>query len=84
MKYLDLYESFKHSVRKYFTEEEIKHYSKLWGFLNIRYANNPFFSSIYNQMTTKKSLTQKQWSELEYLLKNGRSKYEAGILPKNN
>ena len=66
------------------TDEEIKYYSKLWSFLNIRHANNPFFSKLYNQMTTKKSLTQNQWSELEYLLKNGRSKYEAGILPRNN
>lgn len=84
MKNLEIYENFQSGERKNFTDEEIRYYSKLWSFLNIRYANNPFFSSLYNKMTTKKSLTQKQWSELEYLLKNGRSKYEAGILPKNN
>lgn len=84
MKNLEIYENFQTDGRKYFTDEEIKRCSKLWSFLNIKYANNPFFSNLYNQMMTKKSLTQKQWSELDYLLKNGRSKYEAGILPKNN
>ena len=84
MKNLEIYENFQPQGRKNFTDEEIKYYSKLWSFLNIRHANNPFFSKLYNQMTTKKSLTQNQWSELEYLLKNGRSKYEAGILPRNN
>lgn len=83
MKNLEIYENFQPQGRKSFTDEEIKHYSKLWGFLNIKYANTPFFSSLYNQMITKKSLTQKQWGELEYLLKNGKSRYEAGILPKN-
>ena len=84
MKHLDLYENFNQTNRKYFTDAEINYYTKLWGFLNIKYANNPFFSKLFNQMTTKKYLSNNQWSELEYLLKNGRSKYEAGILPKNN
>ncbi len=83
MKNLEIYENFVNNDKKYFTDEEIKYYTKLWGFLNIKYANNQFFSKLFNQMTTKKYLTNKQWSELEYLLKNGKSRYESGILPKN-
>jgi hypothetical protein len=31
----------------------------------------------------KKKLSRLQWAELEFLLKNGKSRYEAGVLPKN-
>lgn len=84
MKNLKIYENFQDDNKKYFTEDEIKYFKKLWTFLNIKYENNTFFKGLYDKMTTKKYLTKNQWSELEYLLKNGRSKYEAGILPKNN
>lgn len=83
MKNLEIYENFVNQDKKYFTDEEIKYYTKLWGFLNIKYANNQFFSKLFNQMTLKKYLSNKQWTELEYLLKNGKSRYESGILPKN-
>jgi hypothetical protein len=55
----------------------------MWDWLPERYRNNSFFSNVWQQMRSKKSLTKKQWTELEYLLKNGKSRYEAGILPTN-
>lgn len=78
-----MYEAFQNQERKYFTDAEITYYQKLWDWLHEKYRNNSFFSKIWNQAKTKKSLTQKQWLELEFLLKNGKSRYEAGILPSN-
>jgi len=83
MKHLKLYESFQNQERKYFTDSEIAYYQRSWDWLHEKYRNNQFFSKIWNQAKTKKSLTKKQWIELEFLLKNGKSRYEAGILPSN-
>lgn len=80
MKNLKLYEDFQ---RKYFTDSQITYYEKAWNYLHEKYRNNPFFSSLWNQLKTKKSLSNKQWIELEFLLKNGKSRYEAGVLPPN-
>jgi len=82
MKYLSLFENFQDD-RKYFTDSELSYWNKLWNSLNIKYHNNQFFSKIWDLMKTKKSLTKKQWLEMEFLLKNGKSRYEAGILPAN-
>jgi len=82
MKNLILFEEFSNN-RKYFSDDEIPYWTRLWNSLNIKYHNNPFFSKLWKQITTRKQLTQKQWIEIEYLLKNGRSRYEAGILPPN-
>jgi hypothetical protein len=83
MKHLKLYENFQNQERKYFTDSEITYSQKFWDWLHERHRNNQFFSKIWNQAKTKKSLTKKQWVELEFLLKNGKSRYEAGILPRN-
>jgi hypothetical protein len=85
MKNIKVYEDFNASNdNKIFTDANIAYYVKMWNSLNIKYANNPFFLSLFNKMKSKKYLSQKQWAELEYLFKNGISRYEAGILPKNN
>lgn len=83
MKHLELYENFQDSEKKYFTDSEIKYYQKLWDWLHQKYRNNKFFSKIWSQAKINKVLTKKQWIELEFLLKNGKSRYEAGILPSN-
>lgn len=83
MDHIKLYESFNMGERKKFTDSEIEYYQRLWEWLPERYRLNKFFSSVWEQAKTKKSLSQKQWIQLEYLLKNGKSQYEAGILPSN-
>lgn len=83
MEYLLIFENFTNSNRKEFTDNEIQYYQKLWDWLPERYRYNQFFSKLWTQVTTKKYLSNKQWIQLEYLLKNGKSQYEAGILPSN-
>lgn len=59
---------------------KLNYYKKLWNSLNIyKSVHNKFFKSLYDKMVEKRVLTRLQWAELEYLLKNGRSRYEAGI-----
>ena len=67
----------------HFEEDRIKYYNALWNSLKLVYHQNRFFSSLHSQMNDKKKLTIKQWNQYKYLLTNGRSMYEAGILPKN-
>ena len=69
--------------KKYFTPEELKYWKKLWDGIHVKYHSNQFFSKLWGNMNMKKGLTPKQWEEMEFILKNGRSRYEAGILPKN-
>jgi hypothetical protein len=49
------------------------------------YLPKRYFSSLSQTKRNirKKELTKRQWLELEFLLKNGKSRYEAGILPNN-
>ena len=83
MKHIKIYENFIQGGRKEFTDSEIQYYQKLWDWLNDKYRYNKFFLSLWNQAKDKRSLTAKQWAQLEFLLKNGKSQYEAGILPSN-
>jgi len=83
MKHLAIYENFNLPDRKYFTDSEIVYYQKMWDWLPQKYRYNQFFLKLWNQVKEKKYLSKKQWIQLEYLLKNGRSQYEAGILPSN-
>jgi len=83
MKHLFIFENFSNTERKQFTDAEIEYYQKLWDWLPEKYRYNRFFSSLWDQAKFKRSLTKKQWTQLEYLLKNGKSQYEAGILPSN-
>ena len=68
---------------KKFTDAEIQYYEKLWGWIPYKYHSNQFFSKMWNKLKNKKELTKRQWLELEFLLKNGKSRYESGILPNN-
>jgi len=84
MKNIKIYEEFNNvSKCKIFTDSEINYYQKLWDFLPVKYTTNPFFKSLFTKLKNKQPLSQKQWIELEFLLKNGKSRYEAGILPNN-
>jgi hypothetical protein len=83
MNHIQLFENFNQGGRKKFTDDEINYYQKLWDWLPEKYRYNRFFSSLWDQAKMKRSLSQKQWTQLEFLLKNGKSQYEAGILPSN-
>lgn len=83
MRYLKILESIAPNNYKVFTDSEISYYNKLWNSLNLKYTNNQFFSSLWSKVLDKKRLTKNQWRELEFLLKNGKSRYESGILPSN-
>jgi len=83
MNHIDLFENFINPQRKEFTESEIQYYQRLWDSLNQKYRWNSFFIKLWEQAKDKRYLTKKQWTQLEYLLKNGRSQYDAGILPNN-
>lgn len=67
-----------------FDDKQVESIKKKFIGLNVKYANNPFFKSIISALESKKKLSQKQWDELEYLLVNGKTKYEAGILTTKN
>jgi hypothetical protein len=83
MEHIELYENFNQPERKTFTEDEIVYYEKLWNWLPQKYRYNQFFLKLWNQVKLKKNLSKKQWTQLEYLLKNGKSQYESGNLPSN-
>ena len=83
MKHIQLFENFEQVARKEFSDSEIVYFQRLWDSLNQKYRYNQFFVKLWNQAKDKRSLTKKQWTQLEYLLRNGRSQYEAGILPNN-
>ena len=83
MNHIQLFENFIQGERKEFTDSEIQYYQKMWDWLHDKYRYNKFFLTLWNQVKKKKYLTTKQWTQLEFLLKNGKSQYEAGILPNN-
>lgn len=62
-----------------FDDLKIKWIKQQWAGLSSKHVYNTFFSKLYNRAITLKKLTENQWSELEFLLKKGMSKYEAGI-----
>ena len=57
--------------------------NQIWNQLNTKYTNNDFYKTIYNSANVNKKLTPKQWWYLDFLFKNGKTPYEAGVLPKN-
>ncbi len=74
----------KSEIKKiYFPKNRVDYYINMFGRLNNKYNNNSFFQSILNTLKTKQELTLNQLSELRFLLQNGKSKYEAKILPNN-
>lgn len=83
MKHLDIFENFSNQQKKEFSDSEIEYYQKMWDWLPQKYRYNQFFVKLWNQVKLKRYLSKKQWIQLEYLLKNGRTQYEAGILPNN-
>lgn len=82
MKNIQLYEEYS-SDNIIFNDGQIQRAETLWNSLHFKYTNNKFFANLFNKMRTQRSLTKKQWAELNYLLTNGKSRYESGNLPPN-
>lgn len=85
--YVPSYQEFheaKLTVWKQFDDTQIARLKKLWNMQHIKYHNDNFFSKIMKQLEDKKKLSEKQFDELNFLLINGRSKYEAGVLSTKN
>lgn len=72
------------TIFKEFDDTQIARIKKLWSFQHAKYHQNNFFVSIIKQLEDKKKLSQRQYDELQFLLDNGRSKYEAGVLTTKN
>jgi hypothetical protein len=70
-------------VIMYFSQEDVDYWTRFWNGLNVKYHNNPFFSKIWKKFSQSKSITKGQWVELKFLLENGKSRYEAGVLGPN-
>jgi hypothetical protein len=65
---------------KIFTDQEVSYNTRLWNSLHSNYRFNTFFKNMFDRMIKNKKLTQNQWTEFEYLITKGRSRYEAGLL----
>jgi predicted outer membrane protein len=63
-----------------FSDDKIKMLKQRFDKLYQRYHDNPFFKSVMNQLETKKKLSQRQYDELKFLIDNGKSRYEMGVL----
>lgn len=82
MENIKLYEDFNQGNIE-FDENQLKRIENLWSKLHYKYVGNPFFLKLYNKAKNKRHLTKNQWLEFNFLLNNGMSRYEAGVLPKN-
>ena len=67
-----------------FDDKQVANLKNHFSRLNVKYHSNTFFKSIMEQLETKKKLSKKQFDELLFLIKNGKTKYEAGVLSKKN
>ncbi len=63
-----------------FEDTQIKMYKKMFDSLPERLRNNSFLKSVMNQMEKNKKLTKKQFTELNFVFQNGKTRYEAGQL----
>lgn len=67
-----------------FDDNQVNSLKKKFNTVNIKYHNNTFYTSIMKQLEDKKKLSKKQFDELKYLLDNGITRYEAGVLSTKN
>jgi len=61
-------------------DNKIAYYKQLWNNLHEKYRNQGIWKNMWQTAQDKKSLTRKQFAELDYLLRNGKTQYESGIL----
>lgn len=66
-----------------FNQGQLNYIESHWKTLDYKIRNNKFWNNIYRLSLFNQELTIKQWDEFKFLLKNGKSRYNSGILPKN-
>ncbi len=67
-----------------FDDKQVKSLVDNFNRQNVKYHSNNFFKSIISQLQTKKKLSKIQFDNLNFLLKNGKTKYEAGLISNRN
>lgn len=67
-----------------FDDTQVKNMEKRFNTVHIKYHNNPFYASVVKQLKDKKKLSKKQFDEFKYLIDNGQTRYEAGVLSTKN
>lgn len=67
-----------------YTDDQIKYVMQRYNSLNIKYHNDNFFAPMVKKLQKDKKLSKKQNDQLQFLLKNGKSMYEAGVLTTKN
>lgn len=67
-----------------FTPGRVESINVSFNSLPSKYRNNKFFKSIISQLNKNNTLSKKQYDQLSFLLKNGQTMYEAGILTTKN
>lgn len=77
-----IYENIVNSIT--FEDTMVKRIVTLFNQVNIKYHRGTFFPGLIETLKTKKKLSKKQWEELKYLIDNGQTKYEAGVLSTKN
>lgn len=66
-----------------FTDNRIKSILIQFDQQHVKY-HNKFFKSIINSLKKNKSLTKKQWDQLNYLITKGKTMYEDNYLTTKN
>lgn len=61
---------------------QIRYINTLYNQQHIKYHRG-FFKNIVTKAQKTRTLSKKEYTQLMYLLKNGKSIYEDGVLPKN-
>jgi len=67
-----------------FDDVQIKSMEKRFNTVHIKYHSDPFYISVMKQLKEKKKLSKKQFDEFKYLIENGQTRYEAGVLSTKN
>ncbi len=52
--------------------------------LHVKYTTSKFWTGIMSSINKTKKISERQKTQLDYLLKNGKSMYEAGVLTTKN
>lgn len=85
-KFITTLEDFKKTLedKVHYNDGQIEYIKSLFKTLHIKYRNNKFYKSVYNDSIKNKYLTKKQNDYFFYLLKHGRPMYEDNKLTTKN
>lgn len=80
--FMYMHETLNHTIE--FNDGQIKNVMQRYNGLHSKYHNDNFFAPMIKKLQKNKKLTKKQNDQLQFLLKNGKSMYEAGYLTTKN